>query len=59
MINDLFNFKREESKLSYNIYHEHTVRNQSTNNAKNKRGYKKTFPEQRVCKAMITFQINF
>lgn len=35
MINDLFNFKREESKLSSNIYHDYTVRNLNTNNAKN------------------------
>lgn len=37
MINDLFNCKHEESKLSYNIYHDYSVRNLNANNTKNKR----------------------
>lgn len=63
MINDLFNFKHEESKLSYNIYHDYSVRNLNTNNTKNMRNdfinFRLTFV-QKVNKAMmITLQINF
>lgn len=50
MINDLFNSKHEESKLSYNIYHDYSVRNLNTNNTKK---HAKRFYKLSPCKKLI------